>query len=89
MVTSRVRSPEVFIERLLPHALFSVGEKVPEADEGAVLALKLSVLMSFHRPSMKTVTCIARAKAPSSAVGTFSPPLRNAVGRRRSMNSPG
>jgi hypothetical protein len=28
----------VFIERLLPHALFSVGEKVPEADEG-VLAL--------------------------------------------------
>jgi hypothetical protein len=26
----------VFVERLLPHAFFSVGEKVPEADEGAL-----------------------------------------------------
>jgi len=61
---------------------FSAGEKVPKADEGAVLALKLSVFISFHRPFMKIVHCFARAKAPSSAFGTFSPPLKNAVGRR-------
>src|SRR5216684_7492482 len=31
---------------------------------------------------METVHCIARTTAPSSASGTFSPPLKSAVGRR-------
>jgi hypothetical protein len=47
-----------------------------------VLALQLNIFIGFHRPFMKTVTCIAGAKAPSSAFGTFSPPLKSAVGRR-------
>jgi hypothetical protein len=31
---------------------------------------------------METVHYIARTDAPSSAFGTFSPPLKSAVGRR-------
>jgi len=71
----------VFVERPSPPR-FSAGEKVPKADEGAVLALKLIVFMSFPRPFMKQVHCSASSNAPSSAFGTFSPPLKNAVGRR-------
>ncbi|HSY50739.1 MAG TPA: hypothetical protein VLC46_18180 [Thermoanaerobaculia bacterium] len=70
--TSRAFSPSAF----------QLGEKVPKADEGAVLALKLSVFMSFPRPFMKPVHRLASSNGPSSAFGTFSPPLKNAVGRR-------
>ncbi len=69
------------MSRAFSPALFA-GEKVPKADEGAVLALKLIVSMSSPRPFMEIVRCMARTNAPSSASGTFSPPLKNAVGRR-------
>ncbi len=55
---------------------------MPKADEGAVLVLNLSILMSSPDPFMRIVHCLARTKAPSSAFGTFSPPLKSAVGRR-------
>jgi hypothetical protein len=70
-VTSRAFSPALF-----------AGEKVPKADEGAVLALKLSVFVSFPGPFMEIVHRTARTNAPSSAFGTFSPPLKSAGGRR-------
>jgi hypothetical protein len=42
LLTIQVKSrTRVFVERLLPHAFFSVGEKVPEADEGALGACVL------------------------------------------------
>jgi hypothetical protein len=50
-----------------------VGEKVPKADEGAlVLAVKWTISMNGRRKLMKTLNFIART-APSSAFGTFSP----------------
>jgi len=55
---------------------------VPKADEGAVLAIKLSVFARVLGPFMKIVHFSARTNTPSSASGTFSPPLKNAVGRR-------
>jgi hypothetical protein len=47
-----------------------------------VLALKLIVFMSFRDPFAKMIYCSANTKAPSSAFGTFSPSLKNAMGRR-------
>jgi hypothetical protein len=70
-VTSRAFSPALF-----------AGEKVPKADEGAVLALKLTVFASFPSPFVEMVHSTARTNAPSSAFGTFSPPLKSAGGRR-------
>jgi hypothetical protein len=49
------------------------GEKVPKADEGAVLALKLIVFIRFRRPFLKIVFYLASANAPSSGFATFSP----------------
>src|SRR5229473_3005822 len=69
------------VESLLPRA-FQRGRRCRQADEGAELALKLSVCMRFRCLFMKTAHFIARTNAPSSASGTFSPPLKNAVGRR-------
>jgi hypothetical protein len=53
---------------------------VPKADEGAVLALKLRVFMSFPRPFMKIVHCSARTNAPSSACRHLLPQLKSAGG---------
>jgi hypothetical protein len=58
---------------LLPTALFSGGEKVPKADEGALaLAKQWTIFMNGRWKLMKTLNFSART-APSSAFGTFSP----------------
>jgi hypothetical protein len=44
--------------------------------------MKLSIFASVLGPFMKIVHFSARTNTPSSASGTFSPPLKSAVGRR-------
>jgi hypothetical protein len=74
----------VFIERLLPTALFSGGEKVPEADEGALaLAEQWTICMNGLRKLIETLNFSA-STAPSSAFGTFSPRKKTAEGEGRS-----
>ncbi len=52
---------------------FQLGEKVPKADEGAlVLAEKWIIFTNGRGKLMKTLNFNART-APSSAFGTFSP----------------
>jgi hypothetical protein len=56
---------------LLPTALFSGGEKVPKADEGALaLAKQWTIFMNGRWKLMKTLNFSA-STAPSSAFGTF------------------
>src|SRR5216684_5353104 len=58
---------------LLPTALFSGGEKVPEADEGAlVLAEQWTIFTNGRGKPMRTLNFSA-SSTPSSAFGTFSP----------------
>ena len=69
---------------LLPTALFSGGEKVPKADEGALaLAEQWTIFMNGQGRLMTTLNVIA-SSAPSSAFGTFSPAeMRGGEGSRR------
>jgi hypothetical protein len=56
---------------LLPTAFFSGGEKVPQADEGALaLAVQWNSFMNGWWKLMKTLNFSART-APSSTFGTF------------------
>jgi len=66
---------------LLPTALFSGGEKVPQADEGALeLAEQWTGFMNGRGKLTKTIDFSA-STAPSSAFGTFSP-AKKPRGRR-------
>ena len=93
-VTSRALLPRGFLRgrRACPERAKRV-EGCRQADEGAALAMKLSVFARVLGPFMKIVHFSARTNTPSSASGTlrlaslaqgrlFSPPLKNAVGRR-------
>src|ERR1700686_3197516 len=82
-VTSRALLPRGFQRgrRACPERAKRV-EGCRQADEGAALAMKLSVFARVLGPFMKIVHFSARTNPPSSASGTFSPPLKNAVGRR-------
>ncbi len=64
-------SPPCHSSRAFSPSAFQLGEKVPKADEGAlVLAEQWTIFMNGRGKLMKTLNFIART-APSSAFGTL------------------
>ena len=68
----------MFIERLLPTAFFSGGEKVPEADEGVLVLAKQWTISINGRGKLMTTLGFSARSAPSSACRHLLPRKKTA-----------
>ena len=66
---------------LLPRGFFA-GEKVPKADEGAVLALKLSVFMSSPGQFIRNSPLLGKDQRPLIRLRHLLPPAEKRGGEK-------